>query len=72
MFAESDETAREEAKETYEPPALVALGSVAELTASTADDSITFSDRVLKEEVAPLGNALGRLRALQTLRSAAV
>ena len=67
MFAESDETAREETKETYEPPALVALGSVAELTASSTDDgSLGISDRVLKDEIAPLVNALGRLRALRT------
>ena len=44
MFAEGDETAREETKQTYEPPAIVALGSVAGLTGPPDGGSIDATD----------------------------
>ena len=44
MFAEGDETAREETNETYEPPAIVALGSVAGLTGPPDGGSIDGTD----------------------------
>ena len=51
--------------ETYEKPALVPIGRVADLTGGQ-DSSAVFSDARLKDEVRPVGSALERLRAVET------
>lgn len=67
MANESSEAAREVTKDAYEPPELVVLGSVSELTAvvggSVHDDE---SDRLLKANVEPVDRPLERLRAIRT------
>ncbi len=56
-------------EQEYEPPAIVSLGSVDEVTAGIPDDnSITTttveSDARLKTDVAVVTSAVGRLRQL--------
>jgi hypothetical protein len=51
--------------ETYEMPALVPIGGVAELTGGQ-DSSVVYSDERLKDEVRPVGSALERLRRVET------
>ncbi len=55
----------------YEAPAIVSLGSVDELTRGVPDgNSVTTtgidSDRMLKQEIEPLEDALARLRSVRT------
>ena len=67
MAAESDE-AREESEQAYEPPEIVALGSVQELTAQP-DEAFSVDDRsdlALKDRVATLVDSLARLRRIRT------
>ena len=60
----------DETPQEYEPPAIVRLGSVDELTAGRFDSSVNTttgidSDRLLKQEIESLENALARLRWMQ-------
>ena len=58
-------------EESYDAPAVEELGSAADLTAGTDGNlSVTDnddSDRLLKDEVRPLGSSLERLKAIRTL-----
>ena len=61
----------DETPEEYKAPAIVRLGSVDELTRGDIDSSVNTttgfdSDRILKQEIEPLENALVRLRSVQT------
>jgi hypothetical protein len=55
-----------QAVEEYEPPAIVSLGSIGELTLGVPDESsLTVpSDRALKEGIEPVTRPLERLRAI--------
>jgi hypothetical protein len=70
MLADRIETTGEEiaeGREAYEPPAILAIGSLADLTSSPVEGSIgDFSDRILKQRIEPLEDPVGRLRAVRT------
>jgi hypothetical protein len=55
-------------EEPYEAPAIVTLGSIADLTAEAGDDSslTTPSDRFLKQDIEALPDSLERLRTIRT------
>ncbi len=56
----------------YEPPAIISLGSVDELTAGVIDSSPNdgtttgASDQVLKQDIAPVENPVALLRLIGT------
>ena len=54
--------------EEYEPPAVVSLGSVSELTQNVSDGSLAPSDRLLKQDIEPMRGSLERLVAIRTSR----
>jgi hypothetical protein len=70
MLEERAEPTEVTSEEPYEPPAVVTVGSAAEMTAGDFDSSPTFdspeSDRRLKQDVSALEGPLERLRAIRT------
>lgn len=60
--------ALQDTPEEYEPPAVVSLGSISELTLDAPDGSLTPSDRLLKHDIAPVKGSLERLRAIRMSR----
>jgi len=62
---EDEQTPQPDDRDPYEPPAVTALGYVADLTLDTGG-SPAISDARVKDEIRPLGGALERLRSLRT------
>jgi hypothetical protein len=52
--------------ETYEPPSITRLGSLAELTQVVSSSAQDDSDRQLKDDVKVLERPLERLREIRT------
>jgi hypothetical protein len=69
MLDERAETSDERSEEPYEPPAVIRVGTMADV-AVAPDSSLTLdspeSDRVLKEDVATVARPLELLRAIRT------
>jgi len=63
---EDEQTPQPDDRDPYEPPAVTALGYVADLTLDTGGSPTDFSDARLKDEIRPLDGALERLRSLRT------
>jgi len=62
---DDEQTPQPDDRDPYEPPAVIALGYVADLTLDDGG-SPAYSDARLKDEIRPLDGALERLRSLRT------